>query len=424
MKNNLGRNSLLIALFGTLLLHLSIYYYSIESTWMHIILAGFEAGLIGAFADWFAVTALFRRVPIPFISKHTNIIVKNRKKITNGVVDLLTNQWLTPEVIINKLKKVDFSEKLINLLKVPSNKKYILYLGSKLIEKFLENIDDDLVVDIFDNELSSHLGDINISEAVGKQLSKSVTSGDFNEVWNAILNSVQGTINDQETKYFIYGMIDEKVEEYANENPLKRLMVNLGEATNVIDKPSIVYKLIDGVNKSIEDIKSQPNHPFRKNIDKTILEFSDGLVNGDAEKIYEFNKIRDKLISNIDTRNLIQSILKRFKVSLTKKTNTEKIEAYLDKYFEKMLVELNNDFYRKSVNDYSLKTIVNLVTSNHSLIGNMVEENLSNLNDYDLVSQIESKVGDDLQYIRLNGAVVGGFIGVIIALIKIIPSML
>jgi uncharacterized membrane-anchored protein YjiN (DUF445 family) len=58
---------------------------------------GFEAATIGGFADWFAVSALFHE--IPFVRKHTNIIAKNREKLTEGIVDLVTNKWLSPNVI-------------------------------------------------------------------------------------------------------------------------------------------------------------------------------------------------------------------------------------------------------------------------------------------------------------------------------------
>jgi uncharacterized membrane-anchored protein YjiN (DUF445 family) len=59
--------------------------------------AGFEAATIGGFADWFAVSALFHEIPIPLW--HTNIIAKNREKLTEGIIDLVTNKWLSPNVM-------------------------------------------------------------------------------------------------------------------------------------------------------------------------------------------------------------------------------------------------------------------------------------------------------------------------------------
>jgi len=79
----------------------------------------FEAGTVGGLADWFAVSALFREIPIPIIRRHTNIIVKNRHQLTEGVVDLVTNRWLSPDVIREKLSDVPIAEALVRMLQEP-----------------------------------------------------------------------------------------------------------------------------------------------------------------------------------------------------------------------------------------------------------------------------------------------------------------
>ncbi|MDP4087252.1 MAG: DUF445 family protein, partial [Bacillota bacterium] len=85
-----------------------------HSLWGSIIQGGFESGLVGGLADWFAVTALFRHplgIPIP----HTALLPKNRKRITATIISMLENDWLTKESIREKIASIHFTEKLLCL---------------------------------------------------------------------------------------------------------------------------------------------------------------------------------------------------------------------------------------------------------------------------------------------------------------------
>ena len=86
------------------------------SVWLDLLHGGFEAGLVGGLADWFAVTALFRHplgIPIP----HTALLPNNRKKMTSALVSVLINDWLSKESIQEKVKDMPFTEKLIIIMK-------------------------------------------------------------------------------------------------------------------------------------------------------------------------------------------------------------------------------------------------------------------------------------------------------------------
>jgi uncharacterized membrane-anchored protein YjiN (DUF445 family) len=122
MKKRIGIVSLLIAISGLIITFTSIRLGFLKNPCWKILLAGFEAATIGGFADWFAVRALFREIPIWSVRRHTNIIVKNRNKITEGVVDMITNKWLTPEVIKEKISGLSIAENILIYLEEPQNK--------------------------------------------------------------------------------------------------------------------------------------------------------------------------------------------------------------------------------------------------------------------------------------------------------------
>src|SRR5919205_3681366 len=86
-----------------------------DSFWGNILQGGFEAGLVGGLADWFAVTALFRHplgIPIP----HTALLPKNREKVSEGIIYMIENDWLSKESVTEKISKISISEKLMDLI--------------------------------------------------------------------------------------------------------------------------------------------------------------------------------------------------------------------------------------------------------------------------------------------------------------------
>ncbi|MEI8079208.1 MAG: DUF445 family protein, partial [bacterium] len=98
-RNRLGLYSLLVAATGFALLETGITLGFLPGAFWRILTYGFEAATVGALADWFAVSALFHEIPLPFLRRHTNIIAKNRQRITDGVVDMVMTKWLTVEAI-------------------------------------------------------------------------------------------------------------------------------------------------------------------------------------------------------------------------------------------------------------------------------------------------------------------------------------
>src|SRR4051794_23185891 len=101
----LGHLSLAIAAGGFVSLELAIHQGWLSGATWRILAGGFEAGTVGALADWYAVTALFRRVPIPILGHHSNIIVRNRQRIIANLASTVENEWLTPEVIGQHLQQ-------------------------------------------------------------------------------------------------------------------------------------------------------------------------------------------------------------------------------------------------------------------------------------------------------------------------------
>ena len=123
-----------------------------DSLWGIILQGGFEAGLVGGLADWFAVTALFRHplgIPIP----HTALLPKNRKRIIAAIISMLENDWLTKESIRKKISSISFTEKLFHLAQNSLSGQHVRNAVVNLIQHLLYSIDSKKLAPIIAEEL-------------------------------------------------------------------------------------------------------------------------------------------------------------------------------------------------------------------------------------------------------------------------------
>lgn len=422
-KNYIGSTSLLISIAGLIVVQILISIGFLKYPFWHILLAGFEAATIGGFADWFAVRALFYEIPIPIIRKHTNIIVRNRQKLTEGVVDLVTNKWLSPEIINEKLYNVHIIESVIKTLKTPENTKKVVGFLKEIISRLTANIDDPEVAKMLQSILKEQIKGVDLATPLGEWLKKSVQKGDHNKLWDIILDAAEKSISDETTRELLLTSFENQVQVYKQEGFFKKIFIGIANGVGAIDSPSILDKIISSIDEFIKEAKGNPNHAIRVKFDKNILDFADNLIEGHEESTKLIKDLQDKLIDNADANSMIQVILNNFKISIKAQLETDDTPFinFLSQNVDKLLNELEADKASQLKIDTWLKaTIEELVTKYHHEIGEMVRLSLTKLNDFELVNQIEEKVSNDLQYIRLNGAVVGGFVGIVISLIRMI----
>lgn len=161
---NLGNISLCVAGGGFIVLVLILHFRLVEGTAAQLLIiltAAFEAGTAGALADWFAVRALFQEIPIPFMKKHTNIIVNRREELTNAIAEMVQH-LLTKESIGEMFKDVQFSSKIMDLLKKVNGKDKGLWFRIKLgTLKYIGKgfLADDTIQQKIDDEGKEYLKD-------------------------------------------------------------------------------------------------------------------------------------------------------------------------------------------------------------------------------------------------------------------------
>lgn len=424
-RRKLGNISLVIAVIGLIVTKLLLHYDIVENVVWRIISTGFEAATVGGIADWFAVTALFREIPIPFLRKHTDIIIKNRAKLTEGIVDLVTTKWLAPEIIKEKISELSISRNIIEMLHEPQNRARALELIKDIFSKLSDSLDSPLLATFLQEVLKEKVNEINLSAPIGKWLKARIEQGDHNQLWDMLLDSAQASINDDSTRQVIVEIVEKQIANYKDKDFLKKIFVSLAEFTDVIDTQVVADKVMSALNQFILDAKNNPDYPIRAKFDQSLLDFADDLIRGDRKSQAFIDDMQEKLINNSDAEQIILNILARFKSTLQEQLEDhssliqEMIQTNFDHYLEKLST---NQEVQDKIDAGLKKAIFELLVKYYPEIGNMVRTSLSILSNNELVLQIEEKVGDDLQYIRLNGAIVGGLAGMVIAVIGLIFS--
>lgn len=423
MKNNLGSISLLIAFLGLVLFEVLLRMDILSHTGWRIIAAGFEAATIGGFADWFAVSALFREIPIPFVRKHTNIIAKNRTKLTEGIVDLVTNKWLSPEIIAEKLNEVDLAKTILDFLQEPKNQQNAISLIQKIGLQFANDLDSPKFAEALQKILREQIASIDLATPLGTWLEKAIKDGDHHKLWELILEESTSALTNPETKEMLLSKLEVAAKEYAKKGLLKKTVLFLAEKTGGIDLDLIADDLLEKAQELMADAKADPSHSIRVKFDDWLLDFARQLTTGDEKSVSIIQNLKDRLIHHVEEEKLVQTLLLKSKETLTaqlQNTETPMMQFLIIK-LNSMLSNLKEDEATQTkINTWIKKTVSDLLVKFHSEIGNMVRSSMMKLNNKELVEQIEEKVGSDLQYIRLNGAVVGGLVGILIALLKLL----
>ena len=384
-----------------LILASSIYIlsYPFHKTFLGgIVYSGSCASMIGGFADWWGINKLLKKT-----------IPKNKKKIFDGLSNMVSEELLTKETLKQLLSKYDISKLVIELVK--NNIEF-------------ENIKTELRLMIEDN-----INKINYSEIekiISDLIINNLKTYDLHKLIVSVIDISLGT--EYEDK--VYNFILNELILFSQTTDFKNLLFKfIVESRSSYEGGSIRKKIIDGFKGS--------NNDLAIDIQNKIEKFLNSMKSNDNEnrltlKKWAYNKL-DEFKNNIDLKLKI----KKWKFELLKNS---KVEEYINMIFENTVNKtlkdealynnifliirnwvnnLDEDFDTQRKVDIFLQDIMNkLIDTEHENIGKIVKENLNKYTDIMLIKLIESNVGNDLQLIRINGSLVGGIVGIIMFIIK------
>ncbi|PDZ11214.1 DUF445 domain-containing protein [Bacillus pseudomycoides] len=379
-----------------------------------IVQGGFEAGLVGGLADWFAVTALFRHpmgIPIP----HTALLPKNRKRITKGLVSTLENDWLTKESITNKVKEMKLAQMVLQIaereLQSDAVKKGIV----TITEKAILQIDIEKLAIVIEKELKTYLHTINTGNILQVLIDQLVVQEYDEKTLDYMLVKAKEWTAQDEARYQL-GSLGMKAMENIKVDGF--LQFTLKSFMNIVDEEKIGSILQKFVISNISSLQN-PDNTTRQLI---LVKVRQELINVKENEavLQELENWKESWIANWNAADKIKELLGQAQVRAVAFIKKEEFaDQYLLPFLTKQMNKVKEDPVTvQKIEGWLQKQIVNLVENNHSKIGKLVQENLDKLDDQTLIEMIENNVGKDLQWIRVNGAVCGFMIGLVLEGIK------
>ncbi|MDD8000733.1 MULTISPECIES: DUF445 domain-containing protein [Bacillus] len=381
-----------------------------------IIQGGFEAGLVGGLADWFAVTALFRHpmgIPIP----HTALLPKNRKRVTKGLINTLENEWLTKESITNKVKEMQLAQMVLQIAEREMQSDVVKKGIVTIAEKAIVSIDTEKLAVIIEKELKTYLHTINTSNILQVLVDQLVVQEYDEKTLDYILVKVKDWTAQDEARYQL-GSLGMKAMENIKVDGF--LQFTLKSFMNIVDEDKIggiLQKFIISNINSLQDADNSTRQLILAKIRQEIIN-----VKENEALLQELENWKEKWIANWDGTEKIKEMLEQVQQrAVTFVNNEEFADKYVIPFLQTQMNKIKEDEQTvQKIEEWLQNQVVKLVENNHSKIGKLVKENLDKLDDKTLIEMIENNVGKDLQWIRVNGAVCGFMIGLVLEGIKAI----
>ena len=361
-----------------------------------------EAAMVGGIADWFAVVALFRHplgIPIP----HTALIPNNKDAIGQNLGTFVSDEFLIKEKLEVKLDDFDFASKTTNWLKEDKNANTIASLVvENVIPGVLKTIDDADVKTFIQQQFEVKIQQLNFGQWIAsglESLSKSDKQAQLiTNVLTVLATELEANKEEitekvkKSTPWYTLGVADKKIAE--------GVFNGLYEFLDMAKEPdsSIRQKIDSYVLKFIEDLKSSPE--MQQKISSLIIEFTQ------KEEVQDY-------IGSIwqEVKNAVLADLENGEQS--------KIKLNLERMIGNFGTTIQNDtLMTTKINNFIKIDLLGVLLRNKQAIGDLIATSVQSWDKEEISNKLELEIGKDLQYIRINGTVVGGLVGLLIYFVE------
>ncbi|MCI0915709.1 DUF445 domain-containing protein [Pseudomonas stutzeri] len=362
-----------------------------------------EAAMVGAIADWFAVTALFRHplgLPIP----HTAIIPRSKARIGQNLSTFITTHFLSTPLVLAKLEALDIGGRLANWLRHPANAAAVGRQLTGMARFGVESLHDERVQQFVREKLVNRVRKVDLAPVCGQVLEMLTRQGKHQAMLDEGLIKLDALLQDDDTRALVADAITAEV------RTLRYL--GLGKAVGGWS----ANKFVDGVSAVIAEVANDPEHPLRERFDEHVSEYIERLKHDPGYRL-EVERIVAQLLEHPATTDYLQTLWREL---------TEWLEADLDSpdsRIGKRIVRLTQGLGDSLAADTAMRTWINeqlmaaapaMLERYRGQIGKYIAQRVENWESRELVEQMEQSVGKDLQYIRINGTLVGGLVGLVL----------
>ncbi len=365
--------------------------------WLGYVGAAAEAGMVGALADWFAVTALFRH-PLGLKIPHTAIIKRKKDQLGEGLGNFVRENFLSAEVVETKLRDAEVASRLGTWLSEPDHAGRVASETATVLRVGVELLNDEDIQQAIDKTIVKRLAEPQWGPPVGRVLSQLLAE------------------NRQEA--LIQLLCDRAFEWALNAGPtIERVVLRDSPSWS----PKFVDQLVgDRIHRELMDftdkVRRDPNHELRRSATRFLFEFAADLQN-DAATIAKAETVKEQLMERDEVTRAAETAWKTLK-RLVLDGVDDPSSALRSRIADSVMAigeSLRDDAeLRDKVDGWIIRGAQHLVTQYGSEATTIITDTIERWDADEASRRIELHVGRDLQFIRINGTVVGALAGLII----------
>lgn len=383
-------------------------YFELRYPWLAWIRAFSEAAMVGGIADWFAVTALFRHpmgIPIP----HTAIVASRKDRIGKALGNFVQRNFLTRDVVASKLLNMKLGERAARWLAEPENSHRLAQHVARGFSGAINVLRDDDVQTLVDRGVVSRLRTVQAAPLVARLFEMFTDDGRHHSLLNEGLRVVARFVDDndemirarvkKESPWWVPGVVENKLQD----------------------------KVISSLEKTLNDVAVDPAHPLRLRYEEAVAKFVDSL-RSNPEVIAKAEQMKLDLLAHPAVSEFSRSVWTDIKTRVTNyaermASNAEQEPDQIEKWLGNLgRAVLTDPELSAKVDGWVVELVTYAVEQARDEVAALISSTVAAW-DADATSRkIELQIGRDLQFIRINGTVVGGLVGLFLHAVAVLTA--
>lgn len=388
---------------------------------IHILMLSAEAGVVGGLADWYAITVLFRnpfgRLPIPkFLRDHTEIVPRNKDRIAESMGRFVQENFLSPQIVQRSLHNTDVSLAVGKWLANPQNNQQVSQLIQQTVPKIFEFVGQEQIGRFIQNNSVQWVKNTDINYLASEML-RAVLENDFHQdVLQRGLDLAHDWMlqHPEETRELTRTLFKE----------LGVWRLARGASWIGID---VQQRTIDSLLERVDSMLADPDHPWRQKVEDMAHQLMQQLADQDSVASQRLNQTKNALLDSPQVLNFISGavviLCDAIRADLEKPDSgiAENLRVAIQQVGENII---SNGAVRQLLNDKMSGIAVNLSDQYSEKVIRFISERIHEWDSREMIGKIENEVGGDLHMIRVNGVVVGAFIGLALGIIRALVELI
>lgn len=413
--------ALIVAALTWLLLLVAAKLFPEHSWWIHILVLSAEAGMVGGLADWYAITVLFRnpfgRVPIPkFLRDHTEIIPRNKARIAESMGRFVQENFLSSQVVEKSLQRTDLSMAVGRWLASPEHSVQVTEIVQQTVPKVFEFVGQEQIAQFIQSNSVEWLRHTQVNQMASEML-RAVLENDFHQdVLQRGLDVLhQWIIQHPEQAQELTRKLLKELGVWKFAKGISWLGIDVQQRT------------IDTLLEKVESMLADPEHPYRQQVEAAAEQMMLQLADAESEASIRLNQSKNALLDSDSVLNFISGAIvilcDVIKQDLQKPDSgiAANLRAAIQQIGENLI---QNQAVRDLLNERMTGLAISLSDQYSEKVILFISERIHEWDSTEMINKIENEVGGDLHMIRVNGVVVGAFIGLSLGVIRALIDVL